>query len=114
VRRVHSSDAERCRSTVLPYAKSRDLEVVEEPHLSEEGHARGRKRARQRVAEIMRETEPLVLCTHRPVLPDVVHALLPVRKGHEPAPLPPGAFLVVHRDLSADPPRIAAVERHRS
>jgi 8-oxo-dGTP diphosphatase len=111
---VHSSDAERCRSTVLPYAKSRDLEIVDEPWLSEEGHRRGRKRARQRVAELLREDEPLVLCTHRPVLPDVVSSLLPVRKGHEPPPLPPGAFLVVHRDLAADPPRVVAVERQRS
>jgi 8-oxo-(d)GTP phosphatase len=114
VRRVHSSDAERCRSTVLAYAKARDLELVEEPTLSEEGYAKGRKRARQRVAEIMREGEPLVLCTHRPVLPDVVRALLGVRKGHDPAPLPPGAFFVVHRDFAQSPPRVVAVERHRS
>jgi 8-oxo-dGTP diphosphatase len=114
IRRVHSSDYERCRSTVLPYAKSRDLEVVDEPTLSEEGYSKGHKRARERVAEIMREGEPLVLCTHRPVLPEVVRALLGVRKGHEPPPLPPGAFLVVHRDLSQRPPGVVAVERHRS
>jgi 8-oxo-dGTP diphosphatase len=114
IRRVHSSDSERCRATVAPYAKARGVPVEEEPTLSEEAFDRKPKATRKRLTELLAQREPLVVCTHRPVLPELVDTLVPRRRGRVPAPLTPGTMLVVHRDVSGKQPRVVAVERHRS
>ncbi len=114
IRAVHSSDATRCRDTVLPYARSRELELVDEPLLSEEGHAAARKASRARMAELFARPEPLVVCSHRPVLPDLL--ALADRRGAagDRRPLAPGAVLVLHRAFTPEGVRVVAVERHGS
>jgi 8-oxo-(d)GTP phosphatase len=114
IRAVHSSDATRCRDTVLPYARSRQLEVVDEPLLSEEGHAAARKASRARMAELLQLPEPLVICSHRPVLPDMMAALDPRGVGRAQRPLAPGAVLVLHRAFGPQGVGVVAVERHRT
>ncbi len=112
-----SSDTRRCRDTVLPYAATRPgpgLEVEDEPLLSEEGHHRSRRASRARAAALLGDPRALAVCSHRPVLPDLVGALLPPGMSRDLRPLAPGAFLVVHRDLTGRKPRVVAVERHRS
>ncbi len=113
IRAVHSSDATRCRDTVLPYARSRQVEVVDEPLLSEEGHAAARKASRARAAELLATREPLVVCSHRPVLPDLLAAVDPGHVAHDQRPLAPGAILVLHRVFDSDGVRVVAAERHR-
>ncbi|MFI5099582.1 MAG: NUDIX domain-containing protein [Actinomycetes bacterium] len=112
IRAVHSSDATRCRDTVLPYARSREVDVVDEPLLSEEGHAAARKASRARAAELLATPEPLVVCSHRPVLPDLLAAVDPGHVAHDERPLAPGAILVLHRVFAEDGVRVVAVERH--
>ncbi len=114
VRAVHSSDATRCRDTVLPYARSRQIEVVDEPLLSEEGHAGARKASRARMAELLTLPEPLIVCSHRPVLPDLLGVFDPKGAGRMQRPLAPGAVLVLHRAFDPSGVRVVAVERHRS
>jgi 8-oxo-(d)GTP phosphatase len=110
---VHSSDATRCRDTVLPYARSRHLEVVDEPLLSEEGHASARKASRARMVELLHVPEPVVVCSHRPVLPDLLAAVDPRGAGRAQRPLAPGAILVLHRTFGPDGDgTVVAVERH--
>jgi 8-oxo-dGTP diphosphatase len=111
---VHTSDATRCRDTVLPYARSRRLGVVDEPLLSEEGHATSRKASRTRMAELLARPEPLVVCSHRPVLPDLLATLDTRGVARDHRPLAPGAILVLHRSITGPDVRVVAVERHRS
>jgi 8-oxo-(d)GTP phosphatase len=114
IRRVHTSDATRCRDTVAGYAASRDLPLIDEPLMSEDGHEHAPKAARGRAVELLHEPEPLVVCSHRPVLPDLLRELLASARGRPARPLAPGAFLVLHRELAADGAvRVVAVERHR-
>jgi 8-oxo-(d)GTP phosphatase len=114
IRAVHSSDATRCRDTVQPYARSRQLDLVDEPLLSEEGHAAARKASRARMAELLATQVPLVVCSHRPVLPDLLSTFDPRGAAREHRPLAPGAVLVLHRSFGPDGVRTVAVERHRT
>lgn len=110
---VHSSDAARCHDTVRRYAKSIDTSVDQEPSLSEEGHDEHPKRAAKRMLALATDPRPIVVCTHRPVLPTLTEALTGLPGCPELDPrLPPGAFIVLHRDLTGPGVRIVAAEQH--
>ncbi len=72
VRKVYSSSAVRCLDTVRPYAHATHTTVAHEPLLSEEGFASARAAAFKRVDQILGDWQPAVICTHRPVLPDLL------------------------------------------
>jgi 8-oxo-(d)GTP phosphatase len=110
---VVSSDATRCRDTVLPFARAHDLEVREDPALSEEGHAAQPKHTRRAARALLADPAAVLVCSHRPVFPDLLAEVLVGWDGPQPRPLGPGAFLVFHRDLRGTRPRVVAVERHR-
>jgi 8-oxo-dGTP diphosphatase len=121
IQHVHSSPFKRCLSTISRFAKSIDVDIHEEPWLSESGHAKNPDATTDRVQELLESAEPLVLCTHRPVLPTVVSSLsialgLPpttVRDDPNWDPrLPPGAMIVIHREWTTSGPRAFAVEQH--
>jgi len=114
---IHSSDSRRCRDTVGPYATARSLAVTLEKTVSEERHQEHPEKVRARVTELSSQTNPLVLCTHRPVMPTVMEALSEsfnleneVKKAFDPA-LTPGSMVVYHRDV-ADLSTVVSVERH--
>ena len=114
---IHSSDSRRCRDTVGPFATARSLAVKLEKSVSEERHQEHPENVRTRVSELVREQTPLVLCTHRPVMPTVMDALseyfeleVETKKAFDPA-LTPGSLVVYHRD-STDLTKVVAVERH--
>jgi ADP-ribose pyrophosphatase YjhB (NUDIX family)/phosphohistidine phosphatase SixA len=89
VERVLSSSSKRCWTTVSPYADVADVEVEVTAELSEEDATpEGVERI---VHELLERREPVVLCTHRPVLPHVYEAL-----GVRDPRLAPGSMLVVH------------------
>lgn len=89
VRAVHTSTSTRCLDTVLPYARSAGLDVHGHECLTEEGHdAEG---IRSLVDGVSQGRDPVVVCTHRPVLPDVLAAL-----GTGPVKLAPGEMVVAH------------------
>lgn len=114
---VYSSDSARCRETVRRYAKSIDTRVQLEPSLSEEAHDDRPKRAARRIRDLLLDPAPLVVCSHRPVLPTLVEAIasLSILGPRDlDSRLPPGGFLVVHRHFPADgaDPIVLTVERH--
>jgi 8-oxo-dGTP diphosphatase len=116
IRKVHSSDALRCHETVRRYAKSIDTPITHEPSLSESGHAEHPKRAARRLLALVDDPSPLVVCSHRPVLPTLVSAIAGLRwsgVGDLDEKLPPGGFLVLHRHFNGqEEPRLVAIERH--
>jgi 8-oxo-dGTP pyrophosphatase MutT (NUDIX family)/phosphohistidine phosphatase SixA len=89
VERVLSSSSKRCWTTVSPYADVADLEVEVTAELSEEDATP--ESVERIVHELLLRREPVVLCTHRPVLPHVYQAL-----GVRDPKLDPGSMLVVH------------------
>jgi 8-oxo-dGTP diphosphatase len=114
IRAVHSSSATRCVQTLQPYAASIGVDVVDEPDLTEEINRDSTKPARRRARQLLVDPEPLVVCTHRPVLPDLLGEMLDGRHFRRvQRPLAPGSVLVLHRDLSGREPRVVAVERHQ-
>lgn len=96
VEKIFSSDYKRCMDTVRPFAQEHKLKIVREPLLSEQGFEDSPSAALRRMDQILRERQPSVVCTHRPVLPDVIKhvaARLGLKKTPDPV-LAPGEALV--------------------
>jgi 8-oxo-(d)GTP phosphatase len=119
---VHASSARRCTDTVKRFAKHLDVPIHREPALTEEGHHEDRWAAAARAAELAAVRQPLVLCSHRPVLPTILDAIAGAvgldlgdpawQRSWDPR-LPPGGFIVVHRVFDdAGGVRIVGLERH--
>ena len=118
IRTVHASDTARCVETVRRFAKFIDTRVHREASLTEAGYAKRPERAQRRIVELAHSPEPVLVCSHRPVLPGLVQALHEGMGWDTDADawdpkLPPGGFIVVHRAFAPDGSISAiAVERH--
>lgn len=120
VREVHSSDSRRCIDTVLPLSRALGSKVVDEPLFSEESFERASKVTMARLARLARRSQGIVICTHRPVLPDVIGALSDKFGLRSKSPLldpalGTGGFIVIHRELNSRgriTGRSVAVERY--
>jgi 8-oxo-dGTP diphosphatase len=119
---VHSSPARRCHDTVKRFAKHSETGVVPEPALSEEGHHEDPAATASRAAELARQPEATVVCSHRPVFPTLLDSVAgalgldldagPWRRDWD-AKLPPGGFIVVHRAFLPDGGvQVVGVEQH--
>jgi 8-oxo-dGTP pyrophosphatase MutT (NUDIX family)/phosphohistidine phosphatase SixA len=119
---LHASTSRRCTETLRRFAKHIDGRVIEEPDLTEEAFLEDSSRAATRVRELAAEQVPLVLCSHRPVLPTILESLAEtlVLDADDPqwgrmwdSKLPPGGFIVIHRAFAPDGHvRVVGVERH--
>ena len=101
VARVITSPSSRCLNTVAPYAKSQVISVEKWPTLSEEGASS--PSTAKASAELMALKEPAVVCSHRPVLPELLIDL-----GVSEEPLDPGEMVVLHHRKG----KVLATERH--
>ncbi len=102
---IVSSDADRCKATVAPFAAVSGLSVQHQHELSEEGFRDDPDATYRCVQELLRYEGAAVWCTHRPVLPAVTRALSQELKIHKQARsvetdprLKPSAALVLHID----------------
>ena len=98
---VVSSDSRRCLGTVTPYARAHGLEVQSVPEVNEEDSTTDS--VAETVERLLGTKESTVLCSHRPVLPQIFDAL-----GVAEEPLAPGEFVVCHHRKG----RVVATERH--
>ncbi|MFL6155319.1 MAG: NUDIX hydrolase [Marmoricola sp.] len=101
VTRVISSDSLRCLRTVSPYARDHVLGIETVPGLNEVDSTP--VTIATAVAGILAGKENTVLCTHRPVLPQVFDEL-----GVSEEPLGPGEMVVCHHRKG----RVVATERY--
>ncbi|NQU37187.1 MAG: NUDIX hydrolase [Actinobacteria bacterium] len=114
---LYSSDAVRCINTVTPFADQRKSSIAREPLFSEDGFDDGKSGSFKRLDQLLAIDEPMVLCTHRPLLPELLKHLqrkigLAKTKHLDPS-LPPGGFIVLHRQFHPKRGlRITAIERH--
>ncbi|QIX25469.1 NUDIX hydrolase [Nocardioides sp. JQ2195] len=101
VRRLVSSTSYRCVQTLVPYADATAREIETVAELSEEDATV--ERVIDVVDELIEDGKRTVVCTHRPVLPDVFFTL-----GLADPKLDPGQLLVVHHRKGA----VVATETH--
>jgi 8-oxo-dGTP diphosphatase len=101
VTRVVSSDSLRCLNTVSPYARDHVLGIEAVPGINEEDSTP--VTIATTVSSLLGNKENAVLCSHRPVLPQILDGL-----GVTEEPLSPGEMVVVHHRKG----RIVATERY--
>ncbi|GAB2834753.1 NUDIX domain-containing protein [Microbacterium insulae] len=117
-RKIVSSPAVRCTKTVAPLSAALGRKVEKTPLISQDAWEEGESDARTIIGQRVRSRKPAVLCSHGPVLPDILSELAlatgTLRGSYlgSASALEPGAFSVVH--LSADTPGsgIVAIETH--
>jgi 8-oxo-dGTP diphosphatase len=102
VTRVISSPSTRCVQTVKPYADEQVLPLERLDGLTEEEFSP--QTAIAVAADALASPESLAICTHRPVLPELLGAL-----GVDVEPLAPGEMLVLHHRKG----KVLATERHQ-
>ncbi len=93
--RVLSSDAVRCTESIRPYVERTGMTLEVDPALSESGHEV--QPAEPIVERLLADGTPAIICSHRPVLPDLLTAA--TARAEVPVPadeLPPGGFHVLH------------------
>ncbi|MGZ4474965.1 MAG: NUDIX hydrolase [Nocardioides sp.] len=104
VERIVTSTSTRCRQTVEPYAAAADVTIEPTVLLSEEGSSSERTAALMLgLAHDLPGRGPLVVCSHRPVLPGIFAAL-----GIRKMALEKGEMAVAHIRKG----KVVAIERH--
>ena len=126
VRRLVSSPSVRCADTLRPYAAQIGASLRTKDGLSEEGYAAEPARASRHLGRLVERGTPAALCSHGPVLPDLLRALLALVDPSEPEAdlaaaslrdaaadkMGKGEVLVTHLVGSGEGARVVAVERH--
>jgi 8-oxo-(d)GTP phosphatase len=116
--RIVTSSATRCFTTVAPLAAATGIEVKRTDLISQDAQDKGTSDVRVVVGKRVRARKTAVLCSHGPVLPDILREIA-LATGTplgsyitDAADLETGGFSVVH--LSADNPSsgIVAIETH--
>ncbi|MFG6443956.1 NUDIX domain-containing protein [Microbacterium sp. P07] len=118
VRRIVSSPAERCIRTVMPLSAVLARRVDRTELLSQDAWDDGLSDPRTIIDARVRARKPVVLCSHGPVMPDIISELalatgtMPGSYLGNSSTLDTAAFSVVH--LSVDNPGagIVAIETH--
>lgn len=102
-RRLHTSTAVRCVETITPLAEHLERRVREHTALSQDYWDAGDlSDLRKLIGKVVKRGKSTILCSHRPVLPDLARELV-LATGSVPGPyleeataLPPAGFSVFH------------------
>lgn len=103
-----TSSWRRCKETLAPYATFKKRVLVERSQLSELGSKNGPKRLTRLVGKLLQQRKSIVICSHRPAIPDVVariaskssETLMPAANADH---LNPGSFVVLHLKMTEKP-----------
>jgi len=118
IREIHSSTALRCIQSIRGYASEYRFDIELDPVFGEENLSRNKGAVQQRLAALINDPKPIIICTHRPVLPTLLRQLansakLSPRMSKLSPGLPPGGFIVIHRTfVKGKGMKVVAVERH--
>lgn len=118
--RLFSSPAVRCRTTIDPTAGITGLEVALKPGISQDEYVSDGKRVARIVAKRLRRRRTAVLCSHGPVLPQIIAAASQGADRHHraqlerAAALATGEYAVLHIPLDDPEAGPVAVEVHGS
>jgi 8-oxo-dGTP diphosphatase len=118
VRRIVSSPAARCVKTVAPLSAAIGREIDTNKLISQDAWEDGTSDARTVIGERVRARKPAVLCSHGPVLPDILSELAlatgTLRGSYlgSASALEPAAFSVVHLSVENPGSGIVTIETH--
>ncbi|MFV0373255.1 NUDIX hydrolase [Microbacterium sp.] len=118
VRKVVTSDAVRCVTTVTPFAAAQGRTVTRTPLIGQDAWEAGDGDVRSVVGKRVRARKPAVLCSHGPVLGSILHELAlatGTMKGaylDSAATLEVGSFSVVHLSATNPGSGIVSIETH--
>ena len=126
VKRLVSSPSLRCTDTLRPFAAQAGAAMRTKDGLSEEGYAAEPARAVRHLERLIERGAPAALCSHGPVLPALLDALLALVATDEPEAdqvgaalraaardkMAKGEVLVAHLVGTGAAARVVAVERH--
>lgn len=118
VRKIISSDAVRCVTTVTPLAAALGKQVTRTSLIGQDAWEEGKSDARTVIGKRVRARKPAVLCSHGPVLPNLLHELAlatgTLRGSYlgSASALEVGAFSVVHLSRTNPGSGIVAIETH--
>jgi 8-oxo-dGTP pyrophosphatase MutT (NUDIX family)/phosphohistidine phosphatase SixA len=113
-----SSTAERCLRTISPTARVTGLEVREKTQLSQDAYETGGSAVSKLVATRLRKSVTTVLCSHGPVLPQIIAAIARATGTPDSGPLQraaslgTGEYAVLHIPVDHPETGIVAVEVH--
>ncbi len=116
-KRIWTSTATRCRETVGPLAARSGIGVKESVGLSQDAYEAGTSRAERIIEKRLEARRNVVLCSHGPVIPELVEAIRHASAAHRAglqraANLATGDFAVFHLTLETDRPHLVEVEVH--
>jgi 8-oxo-(d)GTP phosphatase len=117
-RRIVTSTAVRCVSTVAPLAAATGIRPKHEPGISQEAFEEGTATVREVVGKRVRSRKTAVLCSHGPVLPEILREIalatgtVPGSYLSSASDLETGGFSVVHLSASNPSSGIIAIETH--
>ncbi|MBS1698757.1 MAG: NUDIX hydrolase [Actinobacteria bacterium] len=118
VERIISSDARRCVETVEPLSRASGRKIRTTELLSQDAWDEGRSDPRTVIGKRVRARRPAVLCSHGPVLPDILREIaLATGTMHgsylgSASALEVGAFSVVHLSATNPGSGIISIETH--
>lgn len=118
--RLYSSPAVRCRTTIAPTAGLTGLDVALKPGISQDDYAADGERVGRIVAKRLRRRRTAVLCSHGPVLPQIIAAAaVGAAQDHRrdlerAAALATGEYAVLHIPVDDPEAGPVAVEVHGS
>lgn len=118
--RLVSSTAARCLSTIGPTAAITGLDVKASTTLSQDAWTDDGERVRTAVAKRIAKRQSVVMCSHGPVIPQIIEAAASVggatvtRDLRRSAALGTGEYSVMHFSLDSGTPWLVAVETHSS
>lgn len=100
VTEIHTSDAVRCYETVVPMARSLNLDTIYWSELSEYAFEKDKKAAIKVVQEIIESEVRAIVCGHNPVLPEIAARFIGKKnfKKLDHGLMPGESWILHHRD----------------
>jgi 8-oxo-dGTP diphosphatase len=117
-RRLVTSDAVRCVATVAPIAAATGIKPQKEHGLSQDAYEEGQATVREIVGKRVRSRKTAVLCSHGPVLPEIMREIalatgtMPGAYLYDAADLDTGGFSVVHLSATNPSSGIISIETY--
>lgn len=118
VRKIISSTAVRCVTTAAPLAAATGLDLRRTDSISQDAWSLGEADVRKVVGKRVRSRKTAVLCSHGPVLPEILREIALATGSlsgsylSSAADLPTGAFSVVHLSATNPSSGIISIETH--
>jgi phosphohistidine phosphatase SixA/8-oxo-dGTP pyrophosphatase MutT (NUDIX family) len=116
--RIVSSPAVRCTTTVRPLSAAGGVEVKLDARISQDDWSKGDADVRRVIGKRVRSGRSAVICSHGPVLPEIVREIALATATPlgsyvtDAAELEPGGFSVVHLSATNSGSGIISIETH--